>query len=401
MNPNTNINCQRRSLLAAGAAAATTAWLPATVQAQAQSSDPVKIGLILPMSGPFASTGRQIDAAVKLYQKTHGTQVAGRRVEVILRDDGGTAPDATARIARELVTRDKVQVLAGFGLTPLAFAAAPVATQAKTPMIVMAAATAIIPQRSPYIVRTSVTMGQITAPLAPWAVKEGIRSVITFVADYGPGLDAEKIFIKHFEQAGGKVLDAIRTPLVNPDYAPFLQRTRDLKPDAVFVFVPSGEGTNLLKQYNERGLKQAGIRIIGTGDMLDDDLMPAIGEISDGMVTTHWYSAAHDSPENKAYVAAFMRDNNGNRPNFMSVGGYDGIHLVYEALKKTGGDANGDKLLAAMKGMRWMSVRGPIAIDPDTRDIVQDIYFRRAQLVNGQMWNIEFDKVEQYKDPGV
>jgi len=400
MNPNTRqpLNRQRRTLLAAGAAAATTAWLPA---ARAQNSGPVKIGLIVPMSGPFASTGRQIDAAVKLYQKTYGTQVAGRQVEVILRDDGGTAPDATARIARELVTRDKVQVLAGFGLTPLAFAAAPIATQAKTPMIVMAAATSIIPQRSPYIVRTSFTLPQATAPLAPWAVKDGIRSVITFVADYGPGLDAEKVFVKHFEQAGGKILDTIRTPLMNPDYAPFLQRTRDLKPDAVFMFVPSGEGANLLKQYNERGLKQAGIRVIGPGDVLDDDLMLTIGDVSDGVVTTHHYSAAHDSPENKAYVAAFMRDNNGDRPNFMSVGGYDGIHLVYEALKKTGGDANGDKLLAAMKGMRWTSVRGPVAIDADTRDIVQDIYFRRAQSVNGQMWNIEFDKVQQYKDPGV
>jgi len=393
------INPQRRKLLAGGVAVAAAATLPAHVRAQ--NRDPVKVGLIVPMSGPFASTGRQIDAAIKLYQKTYGDTVAGRRVEVILRDDTGVAPDATARIAREMVTRDRVQVLAGFGLTPLALAAAPIATQAKTPMIVMAAATSIIPQRSPYIVRTSFTLPQATAPLAQWAAKEGIESVITFVADYGPGLDAEKVFVKHFQQAGGKIIDTVRTPLMNPDYAPFLQRTRDARPAAVFMFVPSGEGANLLKQFNERGLKQAGIRLICTGDVLDDDLMVSIGEISDGVVSSHHYSAAHDSPENRAYVAAFQRDNNGDRPNFMSVGGYDGIHLVYEALKKTNGNADGDALLAAMKGMRWTSVRGPVAIDADTRDIVQDIYFRRSQQVNGQMWNVEFDKIAQYKDPGV
>lgn len=392
------VNTQRRQLVVGGAAVAAAGMLPAAARADDQ---PVKIGLIVPMSGPFASTGRQIDAAVKLYQKTHGDTVAGRKVQVILKDDTGVAPDVTKRIAQELITRDKVDVLAGFGLTPLAFAAAPLATQAKKPMIVMAAATSVIVQRSPYIVRTSFTLPQATAPLAKWAAKEGIKSAITFVADYGPGLDAEKVFVKHFTEAGGQILDNVRTPLLNPDYAPFLQRVRNAKPEAVFAFVPSGEGANLLKQFNERGLAQAGIRLICTGDVLDDDLMVSIGQVSEGVVSSHHYSAAHDSAANKAYVEAFKRDNNGQRPNFMSVGGYDGIHLVYEALKKTNGDADGDKLLEAMKGMSWESVRGPVSIDPETRDMVQNIYFRKSENVDGQMWNVEFDKIEQYKDPGI
>ncbi len=392
------VNAQRRQLVVGGAAVAAAGMLPVVAKADDKV---VKVGLIVPMSGPFASTGRQIDAAVKLYQKTHGDTVAGRKVQVILKDDTGVAPDATKRIAQELITRDKVDVLAGFGLTPLAFAAAPLATQAKKPMVVMAAATSVIVDRSPYIVRTSFTLPQATAPLATWAAKEGIKTVITFVADYGPGIDAEKVFAKHFTEAGGEIIDNVRTPLMNPDYAPFLQRVKDAKPEAVFAFVPSGEGANLIKQFNERGLAQAGIRLICTGDVLDDDLMASIGEVSQGVVSSHHYSAAHDSAANKAYVEAFMRDNNGQRPNFMSVGGYDGMHLIYEALKKTNGDADGTKLLDAMKGMSWESVRGPVTIDPETRDIVQDIYIRKSDKVDGQMWNVEFDKISQYKDPGI
>jgi len=392
-----SVNVQRRQMVLGGTAAAAAGLLPSVGLA----ADAVKVGLIVPMSGPFASTGRQIDAAVKLYQKQHGDTVAGRKVHVILKDDGGVAPDVTKRIAQELVTREGVQVLAGFGLTPLAFAAAPVATQSRTPMVVMAAATSVIPRRSPYIVRTGFTLPQVTAPLAEWAFKDGIGSAITFVSDYGPGIDAEKVFVKRFTEAGGKVVDSIRTPLLNPDYAPFLKRVKDTRPQALFVFVPSGEGASVLKQFNERGLSADGIRLICTGDVLDDDLMVSIGPVSEGVVSSHHYSAAHDSPENKTYVEAFGRDNGGRRPNFHSVGGYDGMHLLYEALKKTNGDANGDKLLAAMKGMSWTSVRGPVTLDTETRDIIQDVYIRRSEKVDGQMWNVEFDKIEQFKDPGV
>ncbi|WP_343729838.1 ABC transporter substrate-binding protein [Duganella sp.] len=391
-----NINHQRRQLLL-GAAALSAGVLPAI----ASAAEPLKVGLIVPMSGPFASTGRQIEAAVKLYMQQNGSVAGGRPVEIILKDDGGVSPDVTKRLAQELVARDKVQVLAGFGLTPLAFAAAPVATQAKVPMIVMAAATSVIPQRSPYIVRTGFTLAQVTAPMAQWAGKNKIKSVVTFVSDYGPGLDAEKVFVKGFTEAGGKVVDSLRAPLRNPDYAPFLAKVKDLKPDALFVFVPSGEGAAVLKQFTDRGLAAAGIRLICTGDVLDDDLMTSIGPASAGVVSSHHYSAAHPSAENKAYVDAFTKANKGMRPNFHSVGAYDGMHMLYQALKQTNGDSNGDKLLAAMKGMAWTSVRGPVSIDAATRDIVQTVYIRKAEAVGGAWFNVEFDQVEKVRDPGV
>ncbi len=390
------INTQRRTLIAAGAAA-----LAGAVPLRVFATDPVRVGLIIPMSGPFASTGKQIEAAVKAYQKKNGDTVAGRKIEVLLKDDGGVSPEVTKRLAQELVSRDKVQVLAGFGLTPLALAAAPVATQAKTPMIVMAAATSIIPQRSPFIVRTGFTLAQVTAPIADWAVKTKIKSAITFVSDYGPGYDAEKVFIKRFTEGGGKVVDSLRVPLRNPDYAPFLQRVKDAKPEALFVFVPSGEGAAVLKQFNERGLAAAGIRLICTGDVLDDDLMPSIGQAAAGVISSHHYSAAHPSAENKAYVNAFSKDNANMRPNFHSVGAYDGMHLLYEALKKTGGDPAGEKLVEAMKGMAWTSVRGPVSIDSSTRDIVQNVYIRKVEMKADGAYNVEFDQVEKFKDPGV
>ncbi len=393
-------NQPRRRILrvtASLSAALTTGLLPLS----AFAADPLKVGLILPMSGPFASTGKQIEAAVKLYIAQNGATVAGRPVQIIVKDDGGVSPDVTKRLAQELVSRDKVQVLAGFGLTPLAFAAAPVATQAKVPMIVMAAATSVIPQRSPYIVRTGFTLAQVTAPMAQWAAKNKIRTVVTLVSDYGPGLDAEKVFVKGFTEGGGKVVETIRAPLRNPDYAPFLAKVRDLKPDALFVFVPSGEGAAVLKQFTERGLAAAGVRLICTGDVLDDDLMASIGPAAAGVVSSHHYSAAHPSAENKAYVDAFQKANKGMRPNFHSVGAYDGMHLLYQALKKTGGDSNGDKLLAAMKGMAWTSVRGPVSIDAGTRDIVQTVYIRKAEQVSGGYYNVEFDQVDKVRDPGV
>ena len=378
------------------------AALLASFAAPISAAEPFKIGLILPMSGPFASTGKEIEAAVKVFQKTYGDSVAGRKVEVILKDDGGLQPDMTKRLAQELVTKDHVQVLAGFGLTPLAMAAAPVASQAKVPMVVMAAATSIIPTKSPYIVRTGFTLPQVTAPLADWVLahkEQKINRVITLVTDYGPGIDAEKVFVKRFSAGGGTIVESLRAPLQNPDFAPFLQRIKDAKPDAVFIFVPSGVGTSVMKQVAERGLVKAGIRVIATGDLTDDNEMENIGASAQGVITSFHYSAVHDSPENKTYVAEMAKL--GLRANFHSVGGYDGMHLIYEALKKTGGDADGDKLLAAMKGLSWTSVRGPVSIDPETRDIVQNVYLRRVENVKGLWSNVEFDKVEKFKDPGV
>jgi len=386
----------RRGVLCRLAAAVLLGALPVV----ALAADPLKIGLILPLTGPFASTGRQIEAAARLYIAKNGDTVAGRKVELIVKDDTGLAPETTKRIAQELVVQDKVSVLAGFGLTPLALAAAPIATEAKVPMIVMAAATGMIPTRSPYIVRTGFSLPQITGPIAEWAARNKIKRVVTMVTDYGPGLDAEKTFQATFKAAGGEIVESIRTPLRNPDYAPFLQRAKDAKPDALFVFVPSGEGLAVMKQFDDRGLKAAGIRLVGTGDVTDDDLLESMGAPSVGVITSFHYSAAHDSPENKAYVDGFMKANGGMRPNFHSVGGYDGMHLIYEAVKKAGPNATGEQLVEAMKGMKWMSPRGPMSIDPATRQTIQTVYLREVKMVNGKPWNIEFDKVDNVKDPG-
>jgi branched-chain amino acid transport system substrate-binding protein len=357
-----------------------------------------KIGLILPMTGPFASTGKQIEAAAKLYMAQNGDMVAGRKVELIVKDDTGT-PDVTKRIAQEMVVNDKVSVLAGFGLTPLALATAPIATQSKTPLVVMAAATSSITEASPYIVRTSFTLPQVSVAIADWAPKNGIKKVVTLVTDYGPGIDAEKYFKERLQFNGGQVVESLRVPLRNPDFAPFLQKVRDAKPDALFAFVPSGAGAALMKQFAERGLDKAGIRLIGTGDVTDDDILNSMGDVAVGVVTSHHYSAAHNSPANKKFVEAFSKANGNLRPNFMAVGGYDGMRLIYEAARKSKG-AGGEALLSAMKGQIFESPRGPIYIDAQTRDVVQNVYIRKVEKKDGQLYNVEFDVIKDVKDPG-
>ena len=377
-------------------AAACALGLPLGALAQAA---PFRIGLLLPMTGPFASTGRQVDAAVKLWLAQNGSSVAGRGIEVILKDDAGTA-DTTRRLAQELVVNDKVNVLAGFGLTPLALATAPIATQSKTPMVVMAAATSSITEASPWIVRTSFTLPQVTLGIAEWAPKNGIKKVVTLVSDYGPGIDAEKTFRERFALNGGQVMESLRVPLRSPDFAPFLQKVRDAQPDAVFVFVPSGVGAQLMKQFAERGLDKAGIKLIATGDVTDDDILNEMGDVALGVVTSHHYSAAHKSAANQKFVQAFGAANKGMRPNFMAVGGYDGMRVITKALEATRGKGDGDALLAAMKGQVFESPRGPVLIDAQTRDIVQDVYTRKVERVGGQLWNVEFDTLKAVKDPG-
>jgi len=298
------------------------------------------------------------------------------------------------------VVNDKVNVLAGMGITPSALAVAPIATQSKTPLVVMAAATSSITEASPYVVRSSFTLPQASVALADWAPRNGIKSVVTLVSDYGPGIDAEKFFAERFQFNGGKVVDKLRVPLANPDFAPFLQKVRDAKPDALFVFVPSGAGSALMKQFAERGMDKAGIKLIGTGDVTDDDLLAEMGEVAVGVVTSHHYSTDHNSPANKKFVEAFQKANKGLRPNFMAVGGYDGMRVIYEALKKSGGKGGGDALLAAMKGQIFESPRGPVFIDAQTRDIVQNIYLRKVEKKNGQLYNVEFDVIKDVKDPG-
>ena len=364
----------------------------------AAAQETIKIGVILPLTGPFAPIGRQAETGMKLYVQEHGDTVAGKKIELIVEDDAGVA-DNTKRIAQELIVRQGANILAGFGLTPLALATAPIAQQAKVAMVVTCAATAIITTKSDYIARTSFTLPQATTVMASWAAENGIKTAAVLVTDYAPGNDAAETFKKDFTAAGGEVVEELKVPLQNPDFSPFLQRAKDAAPDALFVFVPAGQSAAFMKQFADRGLKEAGIKLIGTGDVTDDDVLNQMGDVALGVVTSHHYSTAHDSPENQAFVEAFKAAYNGGRPNFMGVGGYDGMQLIYRALEKTGGDASGDALIAAMKGLSWESPRGPVTIDPETRDIIQNIYIREVKEVDGELHNVEFATVEQVKDP--
>jgi branched-chain amino acid transport system substrate-binding protein len=384
-----------RKFAMAGLAAAALGVTAAGAQAQ----NSVKIGALLPMTGPQQSTGVQISAAMRLYMAQHGDTVAGKKIEIITRDDGAVAENSK-RLAQELIVNQKVNFVVGFGVTPTAFAVAPLATEAKIPQIVMAAGTSSITERSPYIVRTSFTLPQSSVIMAEWALKNGIKKVVSMVSDFAPGIDSENSFKEAFLKGGGEISEFLRVPLANPDFAPFLQRARDAKPDAVFIFVPAGQGAIFVKQFLERGLDKSGIKIIGPGDVTDDDVLNGMGDQVIGTVTAHTYSAAHPSQLNKDYVAALKKANNNMRANFMSVGGYDGLHLIYGALKKTGGKTDGDALVAAMKGMAWESPRGPISIDPETRDIIQNVYMRRVGKADGELWNVEFETFPNVKDPG-
>jgi len=384
----------KRAFLVAVLCAGAVAALPAAAQTK-----PFKIGLIVPMTGPFTSVGKQIDAGVRLYIAQHGDTVAGRKIEVILKDDGAV-PANSRRIAQELVVADKVDALAGFAITPSALAVAPIATQSKTPLIVMSAAASAITEASPYVVRSSFTVGQVSVPLADYVTKNGMKKVVTLVTDYAPGVDAEQSFAARFKADGGQVLDTLRVPLRSPDYAPFMQKVRDLHPDGLFIFVPAPEAPAVVKQFRERGLDRAGVQLIGTGDVVDDDSLERIGDEALGILTAHHYSAAHASPLNQAFVQAYEKANNGQRPNFMAVGGYDGMNVLYAALAKTGGTASGEALVAAMKGLTIDSPRGPWTVDANNRDIVQNVYIRRVDKVRGQLFNVEISTIPAVADPG-
>ena len=376
---------------------AATLLIAATASAQA----PVKVGMVVEMSGPFADIGRQIMNGARAYVKAHGDVVAGRKVELIVKDTTGMAPEVAKRQAQELVTNDKVDFLAGFGLTPNALSVAPLATEAKKPMVIMNAATSIITTRSPYIARVSMTLPQVTAPLATWALNNGIKQVYTLVADYGPGIDAETQFKKTFTAGGGQIVGSVRTPPNNPEFAPFLQRIKDARPQALFIFLPQGEQpVSVMKGFAERELDKAGVRLIATGDVTEDSLIEAMGDAPLGVVTTHQYSVAHDSAQNRAFLKAYADISTG-RPNFMAVGGWDGMAAIYEVIKRLDGKIDGDKAMEVLKGMKIDSPRGPIMIDPATRDVVQTIYVRRVErMKDGKLYNVEFDQVQNVKDPG-
>ncbi|HLN37001.1 MAG TPA: ABC transporter substrate-binding protein [Xanthobacteraceae bacterium] len=362
----------------------------------AAAQDTLKVGLVIPMTGPVAAGGREISAAAKLYMAQHGDTVAGKKIELVIRDDA-SSPDNAKRLAQELIVNDKVTFL-GAGITPSAMSIAPIATEAKIPTVVMISGTSVVTERSPYYVRTSFTLGQQSSIIADWAIKNGSRKAVSVLSDWAPGAEAGKVFEMNFTKGGGQVLETLKVPLANPDFAPFLQRAADLHPDTLFVFVPAGQAGTFARQFAERGLDKTGIKLVGPGDITDDDDLPTTGDTLLGVVTAGIYSAAHPSQLNKDYVAAYQKAT-GHRANFISVGGYDGMHLIYEALKKTGGNTDADAVVAAMKGMSWKSPRGPISIDPNTRDIIQNVYIRKVEKKDGEPWAVEFATFEAVKDP--
>ena len=364
----------------------------------AHAAEPFRIGLLVPMTGPFQSTGRAINDAVKLYLKQHGDTVAGHKVEILLRDDAGV-PDNTKRLATELVVRDHVNAFAGFGLTPLALATAPVATQAKIPEIVMVAATSSIVNASPYIFRSGQVLPQPATIAADWALKHGVKKIVSVVSDYGPGYDAEKWFNDRFTAGGGTVVAALRVPLANPDFAPFLQRVKDAAPDAMYAFVPAGVGGIFAKQFVERGMDKSGIRFIATGDVTDDDNLGDMGDAMLGVVTAGPYSAAHPTELNKTFVDGYREVSGGHRAGFVAAFAYDGIDMLYRALEKTKGNMDGTALAEALKGLSFESPRGHISVDPETREIITPIYIREVKKVDGALYNVETETFAAVKDP--
>lgn len=388
-------------LNALGLVVAVTATCLAAAPA-GHAQDTIKIGLITATSGPFATNGKQMENGIKTYMKQHGASVAGKKVVILTRDSTGAAPEVAKRHAQELISRDKVDFLVGFEFTPNALAVAPVATAGKTPTIIMLAATSVITTKSPYVARVSYTLPQVSLPMGQWAAKNGVKRVFSIVADYGPGLDSEAFFKKGFTEAGGQIVGDVRVPLANRDFAPFLQRIKDAKPDAVFVFLPAGEPIiAFMKGYAERGLAQAGIKILATEGWADDDVLQAVGDAALGAISTGFYSTAHDSALNKTFLKLYA-DANGTTlpPNFISVAAYDGMAAIYEVARKLGGKIDGAKAMEVLKGMKLDSPRGPLTIDPETRDAINTVYVRRVQKVGGKLANVEFDKFENVRDPG-
>lgn len=365
------------------------------------ADEPLRIGLIATYSGPYADYGRQFDAGVALYLKEHGGKIAGRPVEIIKKDTAGPAPDAAKRIAQELVVRDKVGILTGLDFSPNAYAVAAIATQAKIPTLVMNAASSAITSSSPYVARLSFTVQQVTDPMARWMVKQGVKEAYTVVADYASGVDAETAFKKAFTAEGGKVVGEVRTPMNNPDFSAYVQRIKDAKPQAVFFFFPSGVmPPAFLKVWKERGMEEAGIKLYATGEATDDSYLDATGDVALGLLTSHHYSYAHPSPKNQKFVKDFAAEFGGKlRPSYFAVTAYDTMAAIDLALAKTRGDVSGDKVMEALKGLSFESPRGPVQIDPATRDIVQTVYIRKTERSKGELVNVEFDKFERVKDP--
>lgn len=360
----------------------------------------VKVGVVAPFSGPFAIWGKQFQEAIEIYVAEHGDKVGEDTIEFIYKDSGGPNPDAAKSLVQELLVRDQVDYLGGFVFTPNALAAAPLVEKSKTPAVIFNAATSIITTKSDYFLRTGFTLWQVTVPMAEWAWDQGIKSVVTAVTDYGPGIDAENAFRTAFEKKGGEVVDSIRMPIQTTDFAPFMQRIKDQAPNAVFAFLPAGPPTfAFTKAYNENALKDAGVTFLGTGET-DETTLDALGDAAIGLTTAYHYSAAHDSEVNKAFTAKLAEMHPDSVANLASVGAYDGVHLIYKMVEAAGTD--GDAAIEAAKGMAWESPRGPVSIDPETRHITQNVYLRKVEKdENGKLINREFETIEAVPDLGL
>ena len=367
--------------------------------ATALAQETVKIGLINVLSGQFANAGTQLDNGIKTYIKQHGDTVAGKKIELIRKDVGGPAPDIAKRFAQELVVRDNVDLLAGFVLTPNALAAADVSAQAKKFMVVMNAATSVIITKSPYMIRTSVTLPQVMETFGTWAANNGIKQCYTMASDYGPGHDAEAAFQRAFKKGGGEIVGSVRFPVANPDFSAFVQRAKDLNPQCIYIFVPGGaQPAALGKALAERSIDLNKTKVLGSGETTSEQALKSMGDSALGMISAWHYDYKSTAPLNLEFVQAFNQMH-GRNPDFFSIGGYDGMHAIYEALKKTSGNTDADALVGAAKGMRWDSPRGPMSIDAQTRDVVQTIYIRRVEKIGGELVNVPFDKIDNVKDP--
>jgi branched-chain amino acid transport system substrate-binding protein len=365
----------------------------------ANAAEPVKIGMVMAYSGQFADPSSQMDNGVKLYMKLHGDTVAGRKIEIIRKDTGGINPPLAKRLSQELIVRDKVDLLAGYTTSPNGFAGADVSQEAKKFMVIMLAATSAVITHSKYAARASFTIPQQVGTLGTWAAKSGIKRVYLMTTDYAPGHDAEKYFAEGFKAAGGEVVGSVRIPVANPDFSAYVQRAKDLNPESIFVFIPGGtQPAALAKALAERGIDTKKVKILTTGEMVDEKPLASMGDAALGIISGWHYDISHDSKANKDFVKAYV-DMFHRNPDFFAVGGYDGMHVIYEALKKTNGDTDGAKLIAAAKGMSWESPRGPMSLDPVTGDVVQTVYIRRVEKVNGELTNAEIAKFPAVKDP--
>ncbi len=370
------------------------------LSAGAVSADTIRVGVVAPFSGPFAIYGKQYKEAIETYVALNGTTAGEHTIEFIYKDVGGPNPDNSRALAQELLIRDQVDYLAGFTFTPNALAVAPLLDQSQTPLVIFNAATSVINKQSPFYVRTSYTLWQVTAPLAEWAWDQGIRTVATTVADYGPGIDAENAFKAAFEAKGGKVVDAIRMPLSTNDFTPFIQRIREQAPDALFAFLPGGPPTfGFTKTYNDMGLREAGIRFLGTAETEEVNLQ-ALGDPAIGLTTAYHYSNAHDSDLNRTFKAKLEELFPGAVANWASVGAFDGTHLIYQMVAAAGSD--GPAAVEAAKGLAWESPRGPVTMSAETRTVIQNVYIREVErdAASGLLVNREKGVIATVDDLG-